>query len=190
MLTALACILVGDTQNALHLRTAVEVGIISLIRTLLLLTEIHTAGKLTDTDKVSSAYQFILQGRLVHQAVERLNGTYIGKEPQFLTHSQQSLLRPHLSCRVIIELGITDTGKKHSISIHTGLEGFLREGITHLIDSMGTAKSLLIGNLVSELPGNSTHNSYALLHNLWTDTVTGQNCNLKLHILVLLCLTS
>ena len=190
MLAALHGILIGNTKYTLNFFASVVVGVVCNVCSFFLFSKVHTTSQLTDADKVGTTYQLVLQGRLVHQAVEGLNRTDIGKQTQLLTHSQETLLRANLSGWVVIELRVTNAGKEHSISIHTGLESLLGEGIANLVNSMGTTKSLLVRNLVSELLGYSTHNGYALLHNLWSDAITGQNCNLKLHILVLLYLTS
>ena len=89
-------ILVSDAKNTLHLSAGVQIRIKSLISTLLLGTEIHTARKLTYADEISTANNLILKRRFMYQTVKSLNRTDIGVESQFLTHAQKALLRTHL----------------------------------------------------------------------------------------------
>ena len=42
---------------------------------------------------------------------------------------------------------------------------------------MSTADSLIVSKLMVELLCNGLHYCYALLHNLWSDAITGENCN-------------
>ena len=80
-------------------------------------------------------------------------------------------------CRVVVETWVTNGCEEYSISIHTSLEGLLWEWITYLVDSVSAADSLVVSKLVVELLCNGLHYCYALLHNLWSDTITGENCN-------------
>ena len=190
MLATLAGILIGYTQDALYLRTAVVVGVqgifyaLSIERGLLLLAEIHTAGQLTDADEVGTAYHLVLQGRLMYEAFESLYGTDIGIESQFLAHGQKSLLGTYLGTGVVVELRVTDAGKQHGIGFHAGLERVFGEGVTHLVDGVGATQGFLVGHFVAKLLSNGTAHGYTLLHNLRADTITGQHSNLEFHILL------
>ena len=178
---ALPGILVGHAQDALHLGAAVVVGVPGLIGALLFLAEVHAAGQLAYADEVGAAHQFVLQRRLVDEAVERLHRADVGIEAQPLAHGQQALLGAYLGRGVVVELGVAHTGKEHGIGLLTGLVRLLGEGIAHLVDSMCTAKCFLVTHFVTELLGYSRQDGHALLHNLWSDSVTGQYCNLQFH---------
>ena len=108
MLVTLHGILETYAKDTLNLRTGVVVGVIRLVVVLILLAEVHTAGKLTDADEVSILHQLGTQGRLVYQALEGLYGADIGKETQLLAHSQQTLLRAHLGSGVVVKLGVAN----------------------------------------------------------------------------------
>ncbi|CUQ49031.1 Uncharacterised protein [Segatella copri] len=113
----------------------------------------------------------------MEQTIECGYWANIGEEAQLLTHSEQALLRTNLGCRVVVETWVTNGCEEYSISIHTSFEGLLWEWITYLVDSVSAADSLVVSKLVVELLCNGLHNCYALLHNLWSDTITGENCN-------------
>ena len=48
---------------------------------------------------------------------------------------------------------------------------------------MSAAKRFLVSHLVAKLLGYCAEHGYALLHNLGADAITGQYCNVKLHII-------
>ena len=85
------------------------------------------------------------------QAVEGSHGTYVGEESEFLAHSQQTGLRTHLQCRIVVEARITHSGEEHSVGIHTGLERLIGKRITDGVDGMCTTDSLVIGELMVKL---------------------------------------
>ena len=61
VLTARHGHLEGHLQDALNLRTGVDVCIVGLVVILIFLTEIHAARKFTDDHEVGATQQFVLQ---------------------------------------------------------------------------------------------------------------------------------
>ena len=116
------------------------------------------------------------------QAVECSYWTYVGKKSQFLTHSEQALLRTNLGCGVVVKTQVADSSKQHSISAHTYIMSCLRIRITNGINSMGSTESFLIRELVTEFSSDGIHHSNTLFHNLWTNSVARENGNFQFHI--------
>ena len=181
MLLALLCRLEGHLQDALNLRTRIDIGIVSLVIVLILLTEVHAARQLTDHHEIGTFQQLVLQRRLMQQTVKGSYRTHVGKQSQLLAHGEQALLGTHLCCRVVVVFQIADSGKQHGVSTHTGLVGSLRIRVAHGIDSRSAYQRLLVRELMAELLGNSIHHSNTLLHNLGTYSVARQNGNLQFH---------
>ena len=158
-------------QDALHFWTGVDIGIVGLIVILILGTEIHATGQLTNHHKIGTTQQFFLQRRFVQQAIERSHRTDVGKQSQLLTHGQQTCLRTYLSGRIVVELQRANSSKQHSVGLHTYLVGAVGVRIAHLFDGMSTTDSRGIFKLVTELSGNCIHHSHTLFHNLWAYSV-------------------
>ena len=177
-MVAFASIFISYFQDSLYLRTSVVVGIVSLVVVLVFLTKVHSSGKLAYADKIGSVDKFILQRRLVEQALECLHGTDIGEESQFLTHRQQSLLRTHFCCRVVVELRIAYSSKENCVSLLTCLESLLGEWVSHLVDGISTDEGFLVLYLVSKLLCYCVHHSHSLSHYLRTNAVARQYRNL------------
>ena len=119
----------------------------------------------------------------MQQALKSLYGPDIRKQAQFLTHSQQSLFRTHFSCRIVVELRITYSREKNGIRSFTNLICFFRERISHLVDSIGPAKSIFITDFMSEFLTNGTHHLHTLCSNFRTDPVTGKYSYIQFHII-------
>ena len=165
------CHLEAHLQDALHLRTGVDVGIVGLIVILILGTEIHTASQLANHHKVGTLQEFFFQWRLVQQTVECSHRAHVGKQTQLLTHGQQTCLRTYLSGRIVVELQRANSSKQHSVGLHTYLVGAVGIRIAHLLDGMSTTDSWGIFKLVTELSGNRIHHSHTLFHNLWAYSI-------------------
>ena len=184
VIATLTCILVCHMKDALHLWTCIVVGIQSFLHTIsidcgfLLLTEIHTTCQFTNTDKVSTTYYLVLQGRLVYQTIKSLDGANICIKAQLLAHSQKTLFGAYLSSWIIIKLWVTYASKKHRIGLLTYLESFFRERVAHLVNSMSTTKGCFIAHLMAKLLGYGTTYSYALFHNFRANTIARKYCNL------------
>ena len=88
VLIAFHGILETNFQNTFNLRTSVHIGIIRFVVVLILLAEIHTTGQLADTKKICTIHQFCTKRWFMEQTFESLYRTDIGKQSQFLTHSQ------------------------------------------------------------------------------------------------------
>ena len=181
MLVTLHGILETYAKDTLNLGTGVVVGIIRLVIVLILLAEVHTAGKLTDADEVGILHQLGTQGRLVHQALEGLHGADIGKEAQLLAHSQQTLLGTHLGGGVIVKLGVTHGREEHGIGLLAHLEGLFGEGVAHLIDGMSATQGIFVAYVMSKLLTYGGHYIHTHGGYFGADTVTGQHSNLKVH---------
>ena len=168
-------------QDAFYLRTVVDIGIISLLIVLILLTEVHATCQLADDDEVSSLDKFFLQRTLMEKAVESSHRSHIGEEAQLLTHGEESCLRTHFQRGVVVEARITDSSEEHSICIHAGLEGLIREWVATCIDSMGTADSLLVFKLMAKLLCHDIEDIDSLRHDLRTDSVAREYSNFQFH---------
>ena len=172
----------GNLQNTLNLRAIIDVGIVSLLIVLILLAEIHSTRQLADNDEVGAFDELFLQRALMKQAVECGYRAHIGKESELLAHGQQTGFRAHLQRGVVVEAGITDSGKEHCVSIHTSLESLVGEGVATSIDAMGAADGFLISKLVAELLRHNVQHIDSLRHNLRSYTVARQNCNFEFHL--------
>ena len=171
VLSAFHCIFKSNFQDTFNFRTSVVVCIVCFIIILIFLTEVHTAGQLTDADEIRILNQFRTQRRFMDQAFECLYRTNISKQSQFLTHCQQSLLRTNFRSRVIIKLRITYGRKQNSICILANLICFFRERITYFINRICTADCIFVTYFVAKLLANGTHYIYTLYRNLRSDTV-------------------
>ena len=108
MFAAALGIFKGNFQDALHLVARIGIGVVGIIVAFFLFSEIHAAGELTDADEIGATDEFVLQRRFVDEAVEGLNGTYVGKEAQLLAHGKESLLGTHFGVGVVVEARITN----------------------------------------------------------------------------------
>ena len=61
MLSACHRHLEGHLQDALNLRTRVDICVVGLVVVLILLAEVHTTRQLTDHDEVGTTQQFVFQ---------------------------------------------------------------------------------------------------------------------------------
>jgi hypothetical protein len=64
------------------------------------------------------------------------------------------------------------------------LESLFGERIADLVDSIGAAEGILVVYLMSEFLTNGGHHGHALFANLRPDTVAGQHCNVKFHLVI------
>ena len=186
MLLALLGGLEGHLQDALNLRTRIDVGIVSLVIVLIFLSEIHSTRQFTDDYEVSTLQQFVLQGTLVQQTVESSHRTHVGKKAELLTHSQQALLWTNLCRRIIVILQVANGSKQHRIGTHADFVSGIGIGIANLINGMGTDNGFLVSKLVTELCCDSIEHSHTLFHNFRTYTVARKNGNFQFHNLIIL----
>ena len=185
MLAALLSHLKGDLQNALNLRTGVDIGIVSLVVVLIFLTKVHATRQFAQHHEVGTTKQLVLQRRLVEQTVERSHRTHVGKESELLTHGQQALFGTHERSGIVVVFQVADGSKEHSIGLHANLVGGLRIRVANCIDGTGTDKSLLVSKYMVELCSDGIHYSHALLHDLGTYSIARENGNFEFHCVVL-----
>ena len=171
MFSALHRIFESHLQNTFDFRTSIIVCIIRLIIILVLFTEIHTSGQLTDTDKIGILYQLRTQRRFVDQAFECLYRTDISEKTQFLTHSQQTLLRTYLGSRIIVKFRITYGREQNSIRLFTNLISCFRKRIAYFINRISSTDCIFVTYFVTKLLANGTHHIYTLHRDLRSDAV-------------------
>ena len=184
---AFACIGVCNAQYAFYFRASVIVGVIRLVVILVFFTEIHSASKLTNADKVCIFYQFVFQRRLMQQAFKRLHGTYVGKQSEIFTHSQKALFRAHFCRRVVVETRVAYCGKEYGIGPFACFKRIVRKRVAHRIDGRRTANGFLIFYFMAEFPGDGIHYGNALCHYFRPNPIAGEHCNLKFHICINIC---
>ena len=173
MLVALHGILKAHFQDAFNLRTGIHIGVVGLVVVLILLAEIHTARQFANADEVRTVHQFRTERRLVQEALEGLHRADIGKQPQLLAHSQQSLFGTHLGGGVIVEFRVAYCRKEHCIGILTSLIGSFGERVAHFVDGVRTAHGILITYFVTEFLANGGHYVHTYGGNLRANAVTG-----------------
>ena len=181
MFTAFHGIFKSDFQDTLNLRTGIHVRIIRLVIVLVFLTEVHATGQFADAKEIGTIHQFRTKGRLMEQTFEGLHGTDVGKQSQFLAHSQQALLGTHFGSRVIVEFRVTYGREQYSIRIFTSLISGFGKRVTHLVYRVCTADGIFIVHFMSELLTHGSHHIHAYGRDFGADTVTGQHCNFKIH---------
>ena len=69
----------GQTDDTLDLGTRIDVGVVGLVVVLILLAKIHTTRQFTQYYEIGTTKQFLFQGGLVQQTVERGHRTHIRK---------------------------------------------------------------------------------------------------------------
>jgi cysteine synthase len=134
-----------------------------------------------DAKEIGTIHQFRTKGRLMEQTFEGLHGTDVGKQSQFLAHSQQALLGTHFGSRVIVEFRVTYGREQYSIRIFTSLISGFGKRVTHLVYRVCTADGIFIVHFMSELLTHGSHHIHAYGRDFGADTVTGQHCNFKIH---------
>ena len=115
------------------------------------------------------------------ETVESGDGAYVGKESQLLAHGEQSLFGTHLGVGVVVELRVADGCEKHGVALHAETEGFFGEGVADLVDGVGSADCILVGQFVTELFTYGLGYGKSLFHDFRSDAVAGQNCQFKFH---------
>ena len=115
------------------------------------------------------------------EAVEGLNGTYVGKEAQLLAHGQESLLGTHFGVGVVVEARIANGREKNSVGILARLQGFFRERIADGVDGGCSAERFCESDLMTKLAANGFHHLDAFGRYFRADSVTGQNCYFQFH---------
>ena len=162
MLAALHGIFESDFQNTFYLGTSIHICIVCLIIVLIFLSEIHSTGQLTDTDKICIFYQLCTQWRFMNQTFKGLYRTDVSKQSQFLPHSQHPLLRAYLCRWVIIKLRVTYSREQYGIRILANFISRFGKRIAHLVYRICTTDRIFITYLVSELLTNGIHHINAL----------------------------
>ena len=170
-----------EFYDALNLRTGIDIGIVGLVVVLIPLAKVHTTSQFSQYHEVSTTNQFVFQRRLMQQTVEGSHRTDIGKESEFLTHGQQSYLRTNLSRGIVVVLQVAYGSKEYGIGPHTHLVGGIGIRIAHLVDGVSTTDGLFVLKLMSTLLGYRVEHSHTLFHDLGSDTIARQNCNLQIH---------
>ena len=87
----------------------------------------------------------------MEQTFESLYRTDIGKQSQFLTHSQQTLFGTYFGSRIIVEFRIAYSRKQNSIRVFTNFISSFGERIAHFVDSICTADGIFVVYFMSEL---------------------------------------
>src|SRR5699024_1878207 len=83
----------------------------------------------------------------------------------------------------VVELRITYSREEDSIRFFTNLIRFFWERISHLVDSISSAKSIFITDFMSEFLTNGAHHIHTLCRNFRTDPVTGKYSYIQIHII-------
>ncbi len=184
MLPAAAGVFEGQAQDALHLRTAVDAGVIGRVSTVLpaLLAEVHAPGEFPDAQEIGPVHELGLEGGLVHEGLEGLHGTEVRIQAQPLPDSQEALLRTDFRRRVVIVLGVAHGAEKHGVALHAQFVRFLRIGVPEPVDGAGAHVPVRVGHLMAETGAHGVHRLDGLFHDLRADAVAGQFCNLEFHI--------
>ena len=80
----------------------------------------------------------------MHEALEGLHGTDVGKETQLLAHGEQALFGAHLGGGVIVKLGVAYGREEYGIGLLTHLESLFGEGVALLVDGVSTTDGVLV----------------------------------------------
>ena len=173
----------GDLQDALNLRTRIDIGVESHIVVLMLFTKIHATRQFADDHEIGTTQQFLLQRRFVQQAIKRGHRTDVGKESEFLAHRQQACLRTHLQRGIIVVFQVANSSEQDCISAHADIMSRIWIGIATGINGTGTYQRFLILEFMTTFLGNGVHYCHTLFHNLWANAVTSQYRNFQFHII-------
>ena len=172
-------------QDAFHLFAGINAGIvgrIAILATALRTTEIHTAGQFAHAQKIGAFDDLGFQRGTIGQRIEHGQRTQVGIQAERLAHPEQPLFRTHLGRRIVIVLRIADRPEQHHIgSLANGVR-FGRIRVARRIDRAGADQRFLILENMSVLRGHPVQDLHRLAHDLGTDTVSGQKCNLQFHI--------
>ena len=175
----------GQTQNPLDLLARVNASIVSGVPVLaasLRTAEVHASGQLAHAQEIGSAHDLGLQRRAAGQRVEHGQRAQVGVQSERLAHPEQSLLGPHLGRRVVVVLRVADRAEQHGVGTQTDGVRLGRIRVARRIDRAGADQRFLILENMSVLRGHPVQDLHRLAHDLGTDTVPGQKCNLQFHI--------
>ena len=150
-----------------------------------LFAEIDAPGELPEEDQVGAFDSIAFQRRFIYKRRKGEGGPYVGKEPQFLSHPEQALLRPDLGARVVVEFGMSDGPEEHGVRRGTYLVGLRRVRVSHGVDGRSTRECRDPGDLVVELPGNGVRYFHRLLDHFRSYAVSGQKGYFQFHGIVL-----
>ncbi len=189
MLAAELSILESEFEDALNLKTMIEVGVIGRVAivTTALLTEIHAASKLTDAEELSTLDKFALERALINEALVSLHGAEVSEETEFLTHGEEAVLRAHLSGWVVIIARIAYGAKEYGVALEASLESVLREWVASGIDGASAYKTLGESGLMAELLADGIDCLDCLLNDLGTDSVAREKRDIEFHLYMIIC---
>ena len=151
-----------------------------------MLTEVDAADQFPDDDKINTLiYDRLFQRRSICQLGPDLGRTVIGVNAHTCSQPKQTLLWAH-STGNIVPLGTTNRAQKNTIRSQTLLKFGLRQRIAVLINGAAAHIHIGIGKGVSVKLGYFVQHIQCLLHDLRTNAVTTDHCNIFLHIKPLL----
>ena len=163
-------------EDPFDFRPSVVVSVVCLVVVLVLLSEIHSAREFTYADEVSPFDEFLLERRLVHEAVEGSDRTDVGVESEFFSHREKTLFRTNLRIRVVVEFGVAYRREKHSVGFHANFIRLFRERVADLVDGVSSANCVFITQFVSELLAYGLCHGQSLFHDFGSDAVARQDC--------------
>ena len=172
-------------QDTLDLLARIDTGIVRRIAVFaasLRTAEIHAAGQLTHANEIGPLDNFGLERRTPGQRIEHRQRTKVRKKSERLAHTEQSLFGTHLRRRIVIVFGIADGTEQDHIRRFAHGVRFGRIRVARRIDRAGADQRFLILENMSVLRGHPVQDLHRLAHDLGTDTVPGQKCNLQFHI--------
>ena len=181
MVLALLGILEAHLQDALNLRTGVDIGIVGHVVVLVFLTEIHTTRELADNDEVGSTNEFVLQRTLMQKAGEGGHGPYVGKEPELLAHGEKSLLRSDRRGGIVVVAQVAHGSKEHRIGSHAHIVSGIGIRVANEVDGMCTTDGFFVFEFMMESLCNGIEDSNSLRHDLRSDAITRQYSDFQLH---------
>ncbi len=121
------------------------------------------------------------------QAIEGLDRSDVGEQPEFFSHCEKPLFGSHFGCGVVVKSWIAHRGKEHRIGPQACTEGLFGERVACPVNGVGSAESVAVFNIMSESLTYCRHHIDALSRDFRSDTVAGENCYLEIHIVCLLC---
>jgi len=163
-------------EDALHLGTAIEVGVVGFVVALLLGTEVHASRQFADADEIGTADEVVLEGRLVDEAVEGLDGTDVGKEPELLAHGEETLFGAYLCGGIVVELRVADGAEENGVALHAELMGLGGIRVANGIDGMSATNAVIVMELMAVLLTDGFGDLEGLAGDFGTNAVARENC--------------
>ena len=149
------------------------------------LSEIHSAGELTNAQEIGSVNELGLEGRAVDQGLKGLHRTQVGIQSKTLADRQEALLRPDRRIRVIVIFRISHGAEKHRITVHAYGMCLFRIRIPEMVYGTGAYICKTVLHLVTEAAAHRIHGLNCLVHFLGTYAVSRQFRDSEFHMCIL-----